>query len=149
VSAHPTRPDRRPAGRARQPRATEARLAALRALLPPADLVAMLVTKPVNVRYLTGFSGSYGALLLFHDRTIFFTDRRYEAQAAVEVAGAEIVMAPGDLVAGVVTVLGNDGDGLGFEPMGLTWGSGQRLRTSLPGRAVVPAPALVEELRVV
>ena len=149
VSVQPARPDRRPGGRAHQIRTTLARRGALRALLPPADLVAMLVTKPVNVRYLTGFSGSYGALLLFHDRTIFLTDRRYEAQAAAEVAGAEIVMAGGDLIAGVVTVLGNDGEGLGFEPNGLTWGMGQRLRTSLPGRAVVPAPELVEELRVV
>jgi len=149
VPVPPTQAPRRPAGRPYQARVTDARRRALRALLPPADLVALLVTKLVNVRYLTGFSGSYGALLLFHDHTIFFTDRRYEAQAAAEVAGAEIVMAPDDLVAGVVAVLGNDGDGLGFEPGGLTWGTGQRLRTLLPGRAVVPAPQLVEELRMV
>jgi Xaa-Pro dipeptidase len=147
VSAHPAHRHR--AGRAHQPYLTTARRRALQALLPPADLVALLVTKPVNVRYLTGFSGSYGALLLLHDRTIFFTDRRYEAQAAAEVPGAELVLAPGDLIAGVVSVLGNDGDGLGFEPGGLTWGMGQRLRSWLPGRAVVPAPELVEELRVV
>ncbi|HYT27019.1 MAG TPA: Xaa-Pro peptidase family protein [Actinomycetota bacterium] len=128
-------------------REASARRRALHALLPPADLVALLVTKPVNVRYLTGFSGSYGALLLFLDRTVFFTDRRYERQAAAEVPGAEIVLVPGDLIAGVVSVLGSDGDGLGFEPDGLTWAMGQRLRASLPGRAVVPAPPLVEDLR--
>jgi Xaa-Pro aminopeptidase len=129
-----------------KPRATKARRRALRARLAPVDLVGLLVTKRVNVRYLTGFSGSYGALLLLHDRTVFFTDRRYERQAA-EVDGVELVLAPGDLVAGVIGVVGSDGDGLGFEPGGLTWGSGQRLRTLLPGRAVVPAPELVEELR--
>jgi Xaa-Pro aminopeptidase len=47
-------------------------------------------------------------------------------------------------VGGVVRTAG---DGLGFEPAGLTWTDGQRLRTGLPGQAVVPAPPLVEELR--
>jgi Xaa-Pro aminopeptidase len=126
---------------------TEARRHALRGLLAHADLSALLVTKPVNVRYLTGFTGSYGALLLLHDRTLFFTDGRYRRQAAAEVPGAEVVLAPGDLIGAVSGVVRTAGDGLGFEPGGLTWGDGQRLRTGLPGQAVVPAPPLVEELR--
>ena len=126
---------------------TEARRHALRALLAHADLSALLVTKPVNVRYLTGFSGSYGALLLLHDRTVFFTDGRYRHQAAAEVPDAEVVLAPGDLIGPVGGVVRTAGDGLGFEPAGLTWGDGQRLRSGLPGQAVVPAPPLVEELR--
>ena len=126
---------------------TEARRHALRALLAHADLSALLVTKPVNVRYLTGFSGSYGALLLLHDRTVFFTDGRYRHQAAAEVPDAEVVLAPGDLIGPVGGVVRTAGDGLGFEPAGLTWSDGQRLRSGLPGQAVVPAPPLVEELR--
>jgi Xaa-Pro aminopeptidase len=125
----------------------EARRQALRALLAHADLSALLVTKRVNVRYLTGFSGSYGALLLLHDRTLFFTDRRYEQQAAAEVPGTELVMAPGDQIGAVASVLRAAGDGLGFEPAGLSWDDGQRLRIAVPGSAVVPAPPLVEELR--
>jgi Xaa-Pro aminopeptidase len=124
-----------------------ARRHALRARLAQADLSGLLVTKPPNVRYLTGFSGSYGALLLLHDRTIFFTDRRYEQHAAAHVEEAELVMAPGDLIGAVATVLGPLDEGLGFEPDGLSWGDGQRLRVALRGRPVVPAPPLVEELR--
>ena len=126
---------------------TEARRHALRSLLAHADLSALLVTKPVNVRYLTGFSGSYGALLLLHDRTLFFTDGRYRHQAATEVPGPEVVLAPGDLIGSVAAVVRAAGGGLGFEPAGLTWADGQRLRSGLPGQAVVPAPPLVEELR--
>jgi Xaa-Pro aminopeptidase len=125
----------------------EARRHALRGLLAHADLSALLVSKPVNVRYLTGFSGSYGALLLLHDRTLFFTDGRYQQQAAAEVPGAEVVVAAGDLMGAVGGVVRTVGGGLGFEPAGLTWGEGQRLRAAVPGQAVVPAPALVEELR--
>jgi Xaa-Pro aminopeptidase len=126
---------------------SEARRQSLRGLLAHADLAALLVTKPVNVRYLTGFTGSYGALLLLHDRTMFFTDGRYRHQAAAEVPGAEVVLAPGDLIGAVGGVVRTAGDGLGFEPAGLTWVEGQRLRSDLPGQAVVPAPPLVEELR--
>jgi Xaa-Pro aminopeptidase len=126
---------------------TEARRQALRGLLAHADLSALLVTKAVNVRYLTGFTGSYGALLLLHDRTLFFTDGRYRHQAAAEVPGAEVVLAPGDLVGAVGGVVRTAGNGLGFEPAGLTWDEGQRLRADLPGQAVLPAPPLVEELR--
>jgi Xaa-Pro aminopeptidase len=126
---------------------TEARRHALRGLLAHADLSALLVTKPVNVRYLTGFTGSYGALLLLHDRTLFFTDGRYRHQAAAEVPGVEVVIAPGDLIGAVGGVVRTAESGLGFEPAGMTWGDGQRLRSGLPGQAVLPAPPLVEELR--
>ena len=126
---------------------TEARRHALRGLLAHADLSALLVTRPANVRYLTGFTGTYGALLLLHDRTLFFTDGRYRHQAATEVPGAEVVIAPGDLIGAVGGVVRAGGNGLGFEPAGLTWGEGQRLRSGLPGQAVMAAPPLVEELR--
>jgi Xaa-Pro aminopeptidase len=120
---------------------------ALRGLLAHADLSALLVTRPANVRYLTGFTGTYGALLLLHDRTLFFTDGRYRHQAAAEVPGAEVVLAPGDLIGAVGGVVRPAATASGFEPAGLTWGEGQRLRSGLPGQAVMPAPPLVEELR--
>src|SRR6266498_4039283 len=75
------------------PNRQRARRHALRAHLAQADLAALLVTRLANVRYLTGFSGGYGALLLLHDRTMFFTDRRYERHAAARVEEAELVLA--------------------------------------------------------
>ena len=126
-----------------------ARRLALRNLLAQADLAALLVTSPANLRYLTGFDGSYGAALIRQDHTVFFfTDRRYDQMVSRLLPDAEVVLAPGgDLVGAVAGVLGVDGEGLGFEPAGLTWGEGQRLRHALPNQAVVPAPPLVEELR--
>src|SRR4029450_12961352 len=111
---------------------TEARRHALRALLASADLSALLVTKPANVRYLTGFTGSDGPLLLPHDRTLFFTDGRYRHQAAAEVPGAEVVLAAGDLIGAVGGVVRAGGDDLGVEPAGLTCGEGTRLAREPP-----------------
>lgn len=50
----------------------------------------LLVTNLFNIRYLTGFTGSNGALLLSPEAAVFFTDGRYIAQSAQEVVGAQI-----------------------------------------------------------
>ena len=50
----------------------------------PDDVQALLVTAPVNVRYLTGFTGSNGQVLLGAD-PVFFTDGRYMEQSSKQV----------------------------------------------------------------
>ena len=55
-------------------------------LLPDAGLDAMLVTDLVNVRYLTGYTGSNGLALIGESGCTFVTDFRYVEQAAAEVA---------------------------------------------------------------
>ncbi|HEX9236794.1 MAG TPA: aminopeptidase P family N-terminal domain-containing protein, partial [Actinomycetota bacterium] len=46
---------------------------------------AFLVTAPANVRYLTGFTGSNGQLVVTREDTVFFTDGRYDEQSGHEV----------------------------------------------------------------
>jgi Xaa-Pro dipeptidase len=71
----------------------EERRARLRATLAAVDADAILITKLVNVRYLTGFSGSNATVLLTADDAVFCTDGRYSTQAAAEVEGIEQVIA--------------------------------------------------------
>jgi Xaa-Pro aminopeptidase len=67
------------------------RRAALASNLPN-DVDALLVTHLLNVRYLTGFTGSNAALLLLRDGSaVFATDGRYVTQAATEVPDIETV----------------------------------------------------------
>ncbi len=57
------------------------------------DFQGMLVTETKNIRYLCGFSGSTGVLLLTKKGAFFFTDFRYQEQSAREIADlAEIVI---------------------------------------------------------
>jgi len=76
--------------------ATRARRDRLRVLLSAAELHALLVTDLINIRYLTGFTGSNAALLVVTEdteksldpvgtRTRFCTDGRYTTQSAAEV----------------------------------------------------------------
>ncbi|MGD9621914.1 MAG: aminopeptidase P family protein [Mycolicibacterium sp.] len=66
----------------------------LRQRLAAAELDALLVSDLVNIRYLSGFTGSNAALLILaQDETpVLATDGRYRTQAAEQAVGAEIVI---------------------------------------------------------
>lgn len=66
------------------------RIARLRDALPGAGVDALLVTNLTNVRYLCGFSGTNGQLLVTASAATFFTDPRYRARAGDVVHGAEV-----------------------------------------------------------
>jgi Xaa-Pro aminopeptidase len=72
---------------------TAARRDALRATAAERGLDAVLVTNLLNVRYLTGFTGSNGALLVRTDGAdLFGTDGRYTTQAAAQVPDVEVLV---------------------------------------------------------
>ncbi|OIP24158.1 hypothetical protein AUK22_09045 [bacterium CG2_30_54_10] len=59
----------------------------------PKKVEALLVMDFSNIRYLCGFSGSAGALLVERDHSTFFTDFRYQEQSALEIgSSAKIVV---------------------------------------------------------
>ncbi|MBM3786168.1 MAG: aminopeptidase P family protein [Acidobacteria bacterium] len=64
--------------------------------LREAGVDALLVTALPNVRYLSGFTGSNGMLLVTPEGTTLFTDPRYTIQAEAET-GARVVIAKGPL----------------------------------------------------
>ena len=48
---------------------------------------ALMISSPVNVTYLTGFSGDSTILLLTRDRLVLVSDSRYTGQLADECPG--------------------------------------------------------------
>jgi Xaa-Pro aminopeptidase len=70
------------------------RRAALGARLRTTELYAMLVTDLINVRYLSGFTGSNAALLVFADDLppVLATDGRYRTQAAQQAPDLEVAI---------------------------------------------------------
>ncbi len=74
---------------------TAQRITALRALLDEAGIEILIVTNLLNIRYLTGFTGSAGTLLIASgsrsagDLGILCTDGRYQEQAAFQIAESE------------------------------------------------------------
>lgn len=119
------------------------RRAALRARLDEAGLGALLVTKLVNVRYLSGFTGSAGRLLVTADGAVLATDGRYLEQAAGEVGDLPVIDGRG--TDWISERLG--GGRLGLESHDLSWDAARALTEALEPVEVVPAPGHVEALR--
>ncbi len=109
---------------------------------------ALLVTRPPNVRYLTGFTGSNGQVLVGADAAVFLTDGRYIAQSRREVDGVErriYVDGFPNAVAEACRALG--ASRLGFESAGVTYRTWRELAERLEGIGLVPVGEEVERLR--
>lgn len=107
----------------------------------------MLVTHMTHVRYLSGFSGSNGALLVSKDRTAAIaTDGRYTTQIAAEVPDIEATITrelAKELLASVVT-----GHRVGFEADYVSVAQLERLRNACPeGVELVPVSGVIEQIR--
>ena len=99
-------------------------------------LDAVLVTNLLNVRYLTGFTGSNGALLVRTDGSdLLGTDGRYTTQAATQVPDVEVLVDRAT-VAGLATAAARGGTGrLGFESHDVTVDGLAQLETVLADAA--------------
>jgi Xaa-Pro aminopeptidase len=137
-----------------------ARAALLAAELRALEVDRLLVSMPVNVRYLTGYTGSNGLALIAADEQPdsrsshrFFTDFRYATQSAEQVPeGFEREIAPAELLEAATRALGPGGiegeRALGFDDASLTVKQHRRLRELLaPGWELVPCAGVIERLR--
>lgn len=135
---------------------TEGRRDRVRARLAELGADALLVTKPVNVRYLSGFSGS-NAQLLVGAEDVFLTDPRYEEQSARECAdlrreiyrtsAAQIGESAG-MYAALAAQLRVSGIGrLGIEAADMTVAMASKVREAATGVSLVETQDVVEDLR--
>jgi Xaa-Pro aminopeptidase len=94
---------------------------ALRAVAARQGLDAVLITNLLNVRYLTGFTGSNGALLVLADGSdLFGTDGRYTTQAGIQVPDVELVEDRATVAALAALAVRRGVARLGFESHDLT-----------------------------
>jgi Xaa-Pro aminopeptidase len=129
-----------------------ARIRRLRAQLDGAGCEALLVSNLLNVRYLTGFSGSAGLLMLRADDAVLVTDGRYDTQAQRELAasGAEAraVALRADEQPQLLGQLAKGVAQLGLEAEDVSWAKQRRWsETWAAGIELVATSWLVEGLR--
>lgn len=125
------------------------RIAALRRAMTVQHIDALLVSSLPNMRYLTGFSGSAGMLVVTMTDAVFITDFRYKTQVADEVSGARVVIEPHSLWARLWNVLPelNGVERIGFESVHLLYRDFQRLVEHGGKWQWRPQVELVESLR--
>src|SRR6202522_1004367 len=133
----------------------KARQKKLRDSLSSSRFDILLISYLPNIRYLCGFTGSAGFLVLTHTSSVFLTDVRYDRQAREEVQGAKVVIARKALVSAVAEWMGSRRKKtgpltIGVEGEKLTLGEKKRLAELLPfGTRLNSAPEWVERLRMV
>jgi len=110
-------------------------------------LDAFLTTARPNVHYLSGFTGSNGALLTARDAAVLLTDPRYAAQAPRQVDCAVRISKRSLLVEIAKYVKQRRWRVLGFEQNRISFEEHQQLKTLLPEVRLKPVDNAVEALR--
>jgi Xaa-Pro aminopeptidase len=132
-----------------------ARQQKLREHLATTRFDGLLISHLPNIRYLCGFTGSAGLLLVEESESVFFTDVRYDIQAHEEVKAAKIVVARKAPLAALGEFLSRRrkrarGRTLGIEADHFTVSDKKRLTKDLPaGVTLRDAPPIIERARMV
>ncbi|MCB1022637.1 MAG: aminopeptidase P family protein [Bryobacterales bacterium] len=127
------------------------RLGSLRRALARRSYDAFYVGCRANVRYLTGFTGSSGELLVTADGATLCTDGRYRTQAAEQTSGIEVAVStdisPLELM--LEQISGARIRSLGFEANRIGYAQYRALLGARPKLRLEPVEAWVESLRAV
>ncbi|TET94079.1 MAG: aminopeptidase P family protein [Candidatus Zixiibacteriota bacterium] len=124
------------------------RINALRQKLRTDNLDGMILTHLDHVRYLIGFTGTAGLLVISPRGADFFTDFRYTDQARKQVKGARVSIVKRDLVAGLKEFpkLNVKNRTYAFSSEHLTVALKEKLQKALPDSLFVPADSVLADL---
>ena len=129
---------------------TTPRLQALTKQVAERELDALLVSNIVNVRWLTGFTGSNAVAVAGPDTRRFVTDFRYLTQAAEQIDVAWEREVATDLLQRVADGIGEEPLRLGFDDEDLSVRLHGKLADALPDNVqLVAAGGIVQGLRAV
>jgi len=124
------------------------RLLRLRESMQDQKLEAVFITNAFNRKYLSGFTGSSGYLIITLDRAILLTDFRYMTQAPSQAHYFEVIEHGPKAIDSVKEILTNLAiTKLGFEQNEITFGLYQSYAGSLNPIELIPTDQLVEKLR--
>jgi Xaa-Pro aminopeptidase len=130
------------------------RVKRLRESLAAKGIDAVFITQAENRRYLSGFHGTAGYLIITQQKAVLATDFRYVEQAVKEAPDFEVLRISGSLndwFPGLVNDIGIKN--LGFEGGDVTYDFHSRLRDALKKKQVaaklVALNSLVENLRAI
>jgi Xaa-Pro aminopeptidase len=126
------------------------RLIDLQQRLEKLRLQSLLITHMPNVRYLCGFTGSSGALVVSEQSATLFTDGRYTVQAKQEAKSARVRIARGNPAAAALETLKRTRNStVGIEGDHLSLSAAGALRKAASHVRLKPTSGLVERVRMI
>lgn len=120
----------------------------MRRRLEGLSIDALIIFSLENVRYLSGFTGSEGTVIISGDDGYFLTDSRYTTQAGDEVSGLKIYTFKKKMD-GIKEVVGAKIRRMGFEASALPFGIYEDLSSALPRVELVPIRQELDTIRMV
>ncbi len=106
-----------------------------------------IVSNIFNIRYLSDFSGSNGLLVITGEKSVFFTDPRYNEQAFEEAAVEDIIISGECLYTNAAKWISKNQKKtfVGFEEQHISYSANAVLSENLPGYELKPFKNIVEK----
>lgn len=125
------------------------KLAKLRNEIGKNNLDALLITSPINRRYMTGFTGTAGVAIISQTNALFITDFRYTEQAEEQIPEFQIIEHKHTIEKEIHNQLKELGiKKLGFEKNHVTYAEYMTYKKEFEVE-LVPAGTIVEKLRLI
>ncbi|SEM27569.1 Xaa-Pro aminopeptidase [Mesobacillus persicus] len=125
------------------------KLQKLQKRLEELGLDGMLITSNFNRRFMTGFTGTAGAVLITVDKALFITDFRYTEQAAKQCEGYEVIKQKGTIAAEVAELAKKlEVKKLGFEEDHVAFSTFKVFEKEVQAE-LVPVSGEIEKLRLI
>jgi len=126
------------------------RIQKLQERMAAANVEAFFTLAAPSMRYLTGFTGEEGYLLVLPDGVHLVLDGRFTTQAREECSWVDVVEYTGHFTRSVAELLvAGRAHWLGFEKERISFVQAEQMRAAFPSVAMVPTENMVEEMRMV
>lgn len=113
-------------------------------------LQAYFINNEYNRRYMTGFTGSSGYVLITLDRAVLLTDFRYMTQAPKQAKAYEVIEHGAQVMETVQTLLKQMNiSQLAFEKDHVTYGEYQSFTSAISDIEWIPTTSLIEQIRLI
>ncbi|MFC6332394.1 M24 family metallopeptidase [Paenibacillus septentrionalis] len=127
---------------------SQTRVEKLKQLLANQQLDAIIIDSPINRRYLSGFTGSAGTLLITLQDSYLLTDFRYQVQAVEQAAGFQVVIYPSSPLEEISRILKQQqAHHVAFEQDIVSFAQYKRYEAAFHGVHLTGCSGLVEQLR--
>jgi len=126
------------------------RIQKLQERMAAANVEAFFTLAAPSMRYLTGFTGEEGYLLVLPGGVHLVLDGRFTTQAREECSWVDVVEYTGHFTRSVAELLvAGRAHWLGFEKERISFVQAEQMRAAFPSVAMVPTENMVEEMRMV
>jgi Xaa-Pro aminopeptidase len=126
------------------------RIKSLQKILIEENLDLFLITFLPHVRYLSGYTGSNGLIVISPQSSLFLTDFRYKNQAKNQVKNMKVMIAQRDLLSSLseLALLKGKRVKMGFEADHLSYEAYRKLKSLLSDCLLVSTGKLIESITI-